>query len=167
MKGTNDEFRRLSWDDYFMYISIMASIRSNCIKRKVGCIIVKNNRILATGMNGTPSGVENCLDGGCPRCNDPLVIQGTNLDSCFCIHAEENCLLELPRHAMIGSYIYCSSHPCLGCLKKIIQCGITKIFYFSDYIIHDSTQILINSSNIQIKQIKVDITASFSTLIEQ
>ena len=59
---------RPTWDEYFKNIAILASSRSNCIRKNVGCIIVKDNRILSTGYNGTPKGIKNCLDGGCERC---------------------------------------------------------------------------------------------------
>ncbi len=86
---------RPQWDDYFMNIAHIVSNRSNCIKQKVGAIVVKNNRILSTGYNGTPSKIENCIDGECPRCNSDEISQGEQLDKCFCIHAEENALLEI------------------------------------------------------------------------
>ncbi len=67
----SSEFRlvRPSWDEYFMNIAKVVSTRSNCIKRKVAAVIVKDSRIISTGYNGTPSGVRNCSDGGCGRSN--------------------------------------------------------------------------------------------------
>jgi len=55
-----NEFERPSWDEYFTTIAVLTSKRSNCIKRKVGCIVVKDQRILSLGYNGTPKGVRNC-----------------------------------------------------------------------------------------------------------
>ena len=77
--------KRVSFREYYMNIAIEVSKRSNCLKRNVGAIIVKDNKILSTGYNGTPSGMMNCLDGGCKRC---LSGESGNLDQCFCIHAE-------------------------------------------------------------------------------
>lgn len=59
------------------------------MKRRVGCILVKENRIIATGYNGTPRGILNCNAGGCPRCNQGTAKCGEALDECLCIHAEE------------------------------------------------------------------------------
>jgi len=62
--------QRPSWDEYFVNIAKLTSERSNCIKRKVGCILVKDKRILSLGYNGTPVGSLNCYEGGCKRCCD-------------------------------------------------------------------------------------------------
>lgn len=140
---------RLTWDNYFMSLAKIASLRSNCKKRKVGCVIVKNKRVQATGMNGTPSGIKNCFEGGCPRCNDPNIHRGKDLDNCVCIHAEENALLEISRNNLIGSELYCTCFPCLGCAKKIVQCGIVKIFYMEQYNCNEITINLLNEAKIQ------------------
>lgn len=65
---------RPGWDAYFLSLCNLASLRSNCMKRRVGAVLVSANRILATGYNGTPSGLTNCNQGGCPRCNNTLAI---------------------------------------------------------------------------------------------
>ena len=72
-----------------MSVAHMVANRANCIKRRIGAVIVKANRIVSTGYNGTPYRIANCIDGGCQRCNSD-VRQGVSLDKCFCIHAEEN-----------------------------------------------------------------------------
>lgn len=61
---------RPNWDTYFMLQAEIAKLRSNCLSRQVGCVIVKDHRQIATGYNGTPSGIKNCFEGGCPRCLD-------------------------------------------------------------------------------------------------
>ena len=61
----------------------IAKLRSNCLSRQVGCVIVKDNRQISTGYNGTPSGIKNCFDGGCPRCLDKQnnkIKSGENLE---------------------------------------------------------------------------------------
>ena len=88
---------RPSWDMYFTHLASLAAQRSNCMKRRVGCVLTQNNRIISTGYNGTPRGVRNCNEGGCPRCNDAGNTSGQGLDTCLCIHAEENALLEAGR----------------------------------------------------------------------
>ena len=127
---------RPTWDEYFMEIAVLTSKRSNCIRKQVGCIIVKNNRIISTGYNGTPSGMKNCLDGGCERCyNNHLnnSSSGSNLDLCICLHAEENALLSASISDMTGSVLYCTHFTCISCTKKIIQCRIQKVVYINNY----------------------------------
>ena len=59
--------KRPGWDEYFMRIACVAALRSNCMKRKVGAVIVRDKRVISTGYNGTPRGTENCFEGGCPN----------------------------------------------------------------------------------------------------
>lgn len=123
---------RPSWDDYFIEIAKLTSTRSNCIKRKVGSILVKANRILSLGYNGTPHGIKNCMDGGCDRCNG-VARKGEYLDMCICIHAEENVLLFISKEELKDSTIYSTLLPCIGCAKKIVQCGVKRIVYLNTY----------------------------------
>ena len=124
---------RPNWDTYFMRLARLASKRSNCMKRQVGCVIVYNNRIVSTGYNGTPSGIKNCKDGGCSRCNMNSP-SGVHLDTCLCIHAEDNALLEAGKPRLPQqSKLYCTLFPCVSCSKKIVQMGIAEIIYDIDY----------------------------------
>ncbi|KAJ1814627.1 Deoxycytidine monophosphate (dCMP) deaminase [Coemansia sp. RSA 2598] len=151
---TNGERIRPSWDTYFMLLSELASHRANCMKRKVGCILVKDNQIIATGYNGTPKGITNCNEGGCPRCNDGTPC-GVSLDHCLCIHAEENALLEAGRGRVRnadGVVLYCNTCPCLGCAKKIVQVGVKTVVYSKGYGMDDLTLKLFKEANIIVRQ---------------
>mmetsp|Transcript_14944 Transcript_14944/g.20263 ORF Transcript_14944/g.20263 Transcript_14944/m.20263 type:complete len:181 (+) Transcript_14944:364-906(+) len=119
----DDGIVRPKWDKYFMQLAHLVSKRTNCMKRAVGCVIVKENRIVATGYNGTPFGMDNCNEGGCPRCNS-LTPSGSGLDTCFCIHAEENAVIEGGRSKTQGGTAYVTTYPCLMCAKKLVQAGI-------------------------------------------
>lgn len=103
---------RPSWDQYFMGLCELASLRSNCMKRRVGCIITSENRVISAGYNGTPKGIKNCNEGGCKRCNDNCA-RGSNLDTCICLHAEENALLEAGRARISDRAVtlYCNTCP--------------------------------------------------------
>ena len=142
---------RPQWDDYFMNIAHIVSNRSNCIKQKVGAIIVKNNRILSTGYNGTPSKIRNCIEGECPRCNTDEISQGEHLDQCFCIHAEENALLEIGKTLSAGANLYTTVYPCLLCSKLMIQCGISKVVYDRDYNT-EHTDYILSKGKIQVEK---------------
>ena len=133
---------RPDWDTYFMEMARLASRRSNCSKRRIGCILVSNFSVIATGYNGTARSLPNCFDGGCPRCNAGYG-SGNDLASCLCLHAEENALLEAGRHRAIGSILYCTTAPCLQCSKKIVQCGVKRVVYAQEYSVqHDCRRVL-------------------------
>jgi dCMP deaminase len=124
---------RPTWDRYFMNICHLVSKRSNCLKSRVGAIIVKNNRVLAAGYNGTPSGVKNCFEGGCLRCYTGAK-RGVDLDKCWCLHAEENAIVEIGRKECAGATLYTTIFPCILCSKLLLSCGIVRIVYDSNYL---------------------------------
>lgn len=64
---TDEERTRPSWDQYFMRLASLAAQRSNCMKRRVGCVIVREKRVICTGYNGTARNLKNCNEGGCGR----------------------------------------------------------------------------------------------------
>lgn len=123
---------RPQWDKYFMQLAHLVSKRTNCMKRAVGCVIVQDFRIVATGYNGTPFGMENCNKGGCDRCNS-MTKAGIGLDQCLCMHAEENAVIESGRAKASGGIAYVTTYPCLMCAKKLVQAGIVRIVYDRDY----------------------------------
>jgi dCMP deaminase len=100
---------RPEWDDYFMLLADLAAHRSNCMKRRVGCIIVRDCRVIASGYNGTARGIRNCNEGGCGRCNKGEARCGQGLAECLCLHAEENALLEIGRLGGNGASLYCNT----------------------------------------------------------
>lgn len=101
---------RPTWDQYFMQLADLAARRSNCMRRVVGCVLVRENRVISTGYNGTPRGVTNCNQGGCPRCNTTQG-RGMGLSTCLCLHAEENALLEAGRERIgDAAVLYCNTY---------------------------------------------------------
>ena len=146
---------RPSWDEYFMRIASLTSERSNCLRRQVGSLVVKDKRIMSLGYNGTPRGTVNCYEGGCERC--AVTNQaGSNLDLCMCLHAEENALFFVSRHNLEGATLYTTLIPCIGCAKKIIQVGIKRVVYIHSYL-HELDQISLKtfeSSGVAIEQIQ-------------
>ncbi|GAB7347647.1 hypothetical protein MBLNU459_g4515t1 [Dothideomycetes sp. NU459] len=129
-----DESRlRPTWDQYFMQLADLAARRSNCMRRIVGCVLVRENRVISTGYNGTPRGVTNCNQGGCPRCNTTQG-RGMGLSTCLCLHAEENALLEAGRERIgDAAVLYCNTCPCLTCSVKIVQVGIKEVVFSQSY----------------------------------
>lgn len=147
---------RPDWDDYFMGIAKVVALRSNCIKRKVAAVIVKDKRIIATGYNGTPRGVKNCSEGGCPRCN-AIDKSGQGLDECLCSHAEENSIVQSAYHGVNikDSVLYTTFSPCLMCTKMIINAGIKEVVYNMAYPVGEVSLRLLSDAGVQIKMLPV------------
>lgn len=146
---------RPSWDAYFMALATLASLRSNCMKRRVGAVLVSGaeRRVLSTGYNGTPRGLRNCADGGCPRCNDGGPASGSSLITCLCIHAEENALLEAGRERIPpGAVIYCDTCPCLTCSIKICQVGIREVVYAQAYSMDTQAAAVFSEAGVKLRQ---------------
>lgn len=144
---------RPTWDAYFMRLADLAALRSNCMKRRVGCVIVKDNRVVATGYNGTPRHLTNCNEGGCSRCNQGQG-SGAGLSTCLCLHAEENALLEAGRDRIAGenSILYCNTCPCLTCSIKIVQSGIRQVVYAQSYSMDERSHSVMSEARIVLRQ---------------
>jgi dCMP deaminase len=125
---------RPSWHEYFMSIAQVAATRSNCIKRRIGAIIVRDKQIVSTGYNGTPKGIKNCDEGGCPRCWN-FGESGSGLSECICVHAEENAIVQAACNGISiqGSTLYSTLCPCSYCAKSIINAGIKCVVYRDPY----------------------------------
>jgi dCMP deaminase len=151
------EIQRPSWDEYFMNIAKVVASRSNCMKRKVAAIIVRDKRVISTGYNGTPRGTRNCNEGGCPRCNT-LAASGTALDECLCSHGEENAIVQASYHgvSLKDAIIYSTFAPCLQCAKMIINSGIREVIYNMDYPLNESAFRLFQQAGVFIRKLKVD-----------
>ncbi|ORX86209.1 putative deoxycytidylate deaminase [Anaeromyces robustus] len=161
-KLTDYERLRPSWDTYFMTLSFLTARRSNCMKRKVGCILTKNHYIISTGYNGTPRNIKNCYENGCERCNSNASM-GTQLDMCLCLHAEENALLEAGRDKAKGATLYCNTCPCIGCTIKIIQVGVEEVVYALEYRHDEMIKKLFKEAGVSIRKYnKVDYNYLFN-----
>ena len=147
---------RPDWDEYFMGIAKVVALRSNCIKRKVAAVIAKDKRIISTGYNGTPRGVKNCSEGGCPRCN-AIGTSGQGLEECYCSHAEENSIVQAAYHGVNikGSVLYTTYSPCLMCTKMIINAGIHEVVYNVNYPMGETSLALLREAGVQVKQLPV------------
>jgi dCMP deaminase len=148
---------RPSWDEYFMKIAQVVALRSNCIKRKVAAVVVRDRRVISTGYNGTPRGTRNCYEGGCPRCND-LADSGTRLDECLCSHGEENAITQAAYHGVSvkGATLYSTFAPCLMCTKMIINAGIHEVVYNLDYPLNEKSFQLFREAGVICRQLKVE-----------
>ena len=150
-----DKQERPSWDRYFMDIAHVVASRSNCSRRHVAAVIVKDKRIISTGYNGTPRGVKNCNEGGCPRCSDHGTQSGHNLSECLCSHAEENSITQAAYHgiAVKDATLYTTYSPCLMCAKMIINAGIKEVVYDKHYSIDNVSTALLKEAGVIIRAV--------------
>lgn len=105
---------------------------SYCTRRQVGCLVVKDKRIISDGYNGTPSGFENV-------CEDD-----NNVTKPYVLHAEANAITKLARshNNSDGSTLYVTACPCIECSKLIIQSGIKRVVYGEKYRLTDGLELL-------------------------
>ncbi len=125
---------RPTWDQYFIDITHLVATRSTCLRRQVGALLVKDRNILATGYNGTPSGIRHCEETGCLR-EQLKVPSGERHELCRGLHAEQNAIIQAARHGVNidGSTLYCTTMPCIICTKMLINAGICRIVYAEGY----------------------------------
>ena len=127
---------RLDIHEYYMNIAVQVSLRSTCMRRKGGAVIVKDNRILSTGYNGAPSGLPNCID-NCERCYRSAhnIPSGKLLDMCFAVHSEQNAIMNALKTGedLKGAALYVNTYPCVTCFKLTVQAGIKEVYYIDEY----------------------------------
>ncbi len=123
-----------TWEEYFMEVAFLVSQRSSCTHRKVGAVIVKDKRILATGYNQPPSGFPHCDEIGCIR-DDLGISSGEHQEVCYGLHAEQNALMQAARFGIRteDSSIYVTHQPCSVCARLVINAGINKVIYRNPY----------------------------------
>jgi len=145
---------RPSWNEYFMEMAELAAKRSTCLRRKVGAVLVKDKRILATGYNGAPKKLPHCEETGCLR-EEKNVPSGERHEICRGIHAEQNLIAQSAIHGVKtdGATVYCTNQPCSICTKILINAGIEKIYYKNPYN-DEFTKQLLEQSEIDYKILK-------------
>lgn len=121
---------RPGWDEYFLGIAGAVSVRGDCLRRRVGAVLVRDFRIAATGYNGAESGGPSCLAGECPR-GSSGVAPGSSYDTgagaCVATHAEANCLLYADFEDARGGVLYVTETPCDGCARLIRSAGVARV----------------------------------------
>src|SRR4030067_2157960 len=128
---------RPSWHEYFMMLAKLVSVRSTCNSRKTGAVIVRNNRILATGYNGAVHGAPHCIDQGPDFCLRRRIgaHDADKYNYCISSHAEVNAIDQAARFgiSLDGAVLYCTLEPCNWCFKQLIQAGIREIYFEEPY----------------------------------
>lgn len=151
-------FKKKDWDEIFLLMAFAMASGAHCVSRQVGALLVKNKRIISTGINGTPEGCQNC-DDIFPEKTDPKFNRAEHhkFSSKNEIHAEMNAVLYKARkgggYNLDGSTLYCTTQPCDDCLKNMLQSGITRIVYAESYDLSDYSEFIIKA--IKEKQIEL------------
>lgn len=139
---------RMSWQEYYANQSLLLASRSTCMRLSVGALIVRDNRVIASGYNGSVSGETHCIDEGC-------LIQGGHCVRT--IHAEVNAILQCAKYGIAtqGSEVYVTHFPCLNCTKTLIQAGIKRINYIEDYRNNPYALELLAKSQVELHKIDI------------
>lgn len=140
---------RITWDQFFMAQCHLLALRSTCTRLAVGATVVRDNRIIAGGYNGSISGGDHCIDHGCYVVGNHCVRT---------IHAEINALLQCSKYGspVEGASLYVTHFPCLQCSKAIIQAGIRHVFYATDYKNDEYAMKLFAQSGVSVQHIPFD-----------
>ncbi len=139
------------WDKRFMQMAKLVGTWSTCVRRNVGAVIVRDKRIIATGYNGAPAGVESCEGKGYCLRDKMGIASGTHAEYCYATHAEQNAIVQAAKLGISvdGATIYITHRPCGICTKLIINSGIKRIVYGEHYPDDFSMEIL-NQTDIEI-----------------
>ena len=121
-------------DEYFLKIASVVAERSTCRRHHVGAVAVKDKHILATGYNGAPSGLKDCLELGCLR-DEMNIPSGTRHEICRGTHAEQNVIIQASLHgiSLEGSTIYATHTPCRLCAKMLVNAKIKRYVSYGKY----------------------------------
>jgi dCMP deaminase len=136
---------RPDWDSYFMKIASAVSERSTCDRAMVGCVLVRDKRILTTGFNGSPSGQGHCDEIG------HLMVEGHCVRT---IHAETNAIIQAALHGVSSrdATCYVTHLPCINCTKALINAGVARIVYGEAYRMDENAMMFLNAAEIEIVQ---------------
>ena len=133
-------YRRPSWDEYFMEVANAIAKRATCDRGRSGCVIARENQILATGYVGAPSGLPHCDEVG-HQLKKLIHDDGSITQHCVrTVHAEQNAICQAARRGVSieGATLYCRMTPCRTCAMMIINCGIVRVVCERRY--HDGAE---------------------------
>lgn len=124
---------RPTWDEFFMYSAHWAATRASCLHLPNGVTIVKDKRMMASGYNGAPPGIKNCLEVGCRKDREGIAFNNKGQSACRGAHAEPNAISQIAREDLKGATLYTVYFPCTPCAKVITGSGIVEVVYSKMY----------------------------------
>jgi dCMP deaminase len=132
---TLTEHQRPGWDEYFLGIAEAVSARGECVRSRVGAVLVRDRRIVATGYNGVAAGEPSCLDGACPRGLSGVARRseggpGYDVAPCVALHAEDNAIADAADRGfeVRGCTIYLTKEPCPRCTQVLLRTGVGAVW---------------------------------------
>ena len=136
---------RLSWDNYFALIVKLSAERSPCERLKVGCLLVKNNRIISQGYNGF-----------LPNCPHKSIVRDNHEQAT--VHAEQNAIADCAKRGVScnGSTVYITHYPCIICTRILLAAGISEIKYLENYKNDELVKTFADQAKISIINIKTN-----------
>ena len=141
--------KRLAWDEYFAAQALLISNRATCKRAKVGAVLVKDHKVVATGYNGSVSGTEHCLDHHC------LMVEGHCVRT---LHAEVNAILQgAERGIPKGFTAYVTHFPCLNCTKQLLQVGCKRVVYIHQYRIDEYAEYLYREKEVELVHLPLEV----------
>lgn len=153
--------QRPSWDQYFLELADLVASRSTCLRRQVGAVLVRKERIISTGYNGAPRGLGHCLELGCLR-EEMQIPSGHRYELCRGVHAEQNAIINAAFYGIStqDAVIYCTNQPCIICARMIINAGIIKVVHRGNFNDQLSLQFL-QEAGIEIIEIPLTVEGDF------
>ena len=133
---------KLSWEEYFMSTALLLSCRSSCNRLHVGCVIVKNNRIISAGYNGFLPGAP----------HESIIVNNHEIAT---VHAEQNAITDCANRgvSLNGATAYVTHYPCINCTKMLVASGIKNVIYLNDYKNDNNILKIIKNIDFEIKKI--------------
>ena len=134
--------KKLSWEEYFMSTAILLSCRSSCNRLHVGCVLVKNNRIISAGYNGFLPGAP----------HESIIVDNHEIAT---VHAEQNAISDCASRGVSvkDATAYITHFPCINCAKILAASGIKEIIYLNDYKNDSNVLTLLGNVNVKVKQL--------------
>lgn len=138
---------RPTWDSYFADMARLTATRATCPRAQVGCVLVRDNRILSSGYNGSAGGLDHCLDVGCLMVDNHCT---------RALHAEQNAIIQCALHGVStkGATAYVTHCPCVVCAKMLINAGVWRVVYLNDYANAKGDEFF-KWAKVQLEQLKV------------
>ena len=154
-----EEYRRPSWDEYFMEVANAIAKRATCDRGRSGCVIARDNQVLATGYVGAPAGLPHCDEAG-HQLKQMVHEDGTTTTHCVrSVHAEQNAICQAAKNgvAIKGATLYCRMTPCRTCAMMIINCGILRVVCERKYHAGAESEAMFKAAGIKLEYVHDEV----------